>query len=94
MRCPSAASVRAAVAATSSALPVCEAHSTTTGRPCSSGAPAGAASPGSGVPVSREYMPASNPLTHSAWSGANGAPAGSTGVPPGRVPRPARNPAR
>ncbi|CAM5626263.1 hypothetical protein SCALM49S_05639 [Streptomyces californicus] len=97
VRYPSAASVRAAVAATSSALPVCEAHSTTTGRPPGfSGALSGGAGavPGPEGSGRREWAPASIPLTHRAWSGAKGAPAGSTGVPAGRAPRPARNPAR
>ncbi len=74
-------------AANSSALPVCEAHSTTTSRP--DGSRAGAAGG-----AEREYMPARTPFTHRACSGENGASGGSTGTPGAPEPSPARKPVR
>lgn len=95
---PLPVSRRAVSAATSSALPVWEAHRTTTVRAAgasaaSAGAAAGSAAVAGRVSGVRENIPARTPLTHSALSGLNGACDGRTGVPTA-VAGPERSPAR
>ena len=61
--------------ASSSALPVCDAHSTVTAR-----VPARRGDAGDRPARRGEYIPASQPSTHVGDARANGAPAGSDGT--------------
>ncbi len=93
---PASSSWRAHSAANSSALPVCDAHTTTTGCWTDSavaGLVSGAAEP-SGT-AERENSPAIRPSSHTLFDPEIGAVRGRTGTPCSSVDcRPARSPAR